>query len=303
MCIHKMPMAVAEVITMTPNRDRVHAHTGVVCVLGHPVRHSLSPDIHNAAFSHQGLDLMYLAFDVPPDRLGAALGGIRALGIRGANLTLPLKEAAVHLVDEIDPVAEQVGAVNTVVNDAGKLCGFNTDVVGFAAALRSVLPSGAHGARCLVLGAGGAARAVVAALVADGADAIWVYNRTPERAAALCALASSWGGDACEALPSASRDEAARSADVIVNATSLGLPDTVKDFAVDVDTLHGGQVLVDLVYGAGPTRLVEAARARGVVAIDGREMLVMQAASSYELWTGHKPPLDVMRSALEPGER
>jgi len=277
----------------------VSAHTEVVCILGHPVRHSFSPCIHNAAFRAQNVDMVYLAFDVRPARLEAALDGLRALGFRGANLTLPHKEAAVALVDEVDPVAARLGAINTIVNDRGRLKGYNTDVAGFAASLHSVLPGGARDRRCVVIGAGGAARAVLAGIKADRPLSVQVCNRTQVRALSLCHSARSWGLTECEAIPWEERHAAAASADLIVNATSLGLTDAVKDFPVDVDTLHSGQVVVDVVYGNRPSDLVRAARAKGAVAIDGREMLVMQAADAYKLWTGKEPPVETMRRALE----
>jgi shikimate dehydrogenase len=274
----------------------ISARTGLVCVLGHPVRHSLSPSIHNAAFRHQGLDLAYVAFDVPAERLSSALLGLRALGVHGANLTLPHKEAVLPLLDEVDPLAARVGAVNTLVHDESVLRGYNTDISGFMEALRVLLPEGARGMECLVVGAGGAARAVVAALVEDEASRVWVCNRTHARAVSLCATASSWSRVACEAVELTDVETVARRAQVIVNATSVGLAAPVKDFAIHVDTVHSGQVLLDLVYGARTTALVEAALARGARAIDGREMLVRQAAGSYRLWTGQDPPLDVMRA-------
>ena len=155
----------------------------------------------------------------------------------------------------------------------------------------------------MVLGAGGAARAVTAALVEEGASQIWVSNRTAERAAGLCAAASDWSRIPCEAADFDSAGQVAKRADLVVNATSLGLTEPVKDFAIDVDTLHSGHVLVDLVYGPRPTALVEAALARGARAIDGKEMLVRQAASSYRMWTGLEPPVDVMRASVECCER
>lgn len=288
---------------MSLEEQTIGARTGLVCVLGHPVRHSLSPRIHNAAFRHQGLDLVYLAFDVPEGSLTRAVEGLRALEARGANLTLPHKEAVLPLLDEIEPLAERVGAVNTLVNTEGRLQGHNTDVVGFAAALRSVRAEGARGLRCLVVGAGGAARAVVAALADDGASHVWIGNRTYERAAVLSTAASAWGEMPCEALRWDEVGEAMGRADLVVNATSLGLREPVKDFALDVDTLHSGQVVVDLVYGPVRTALVDKALARGAQAIDGKEMLLMQAASSYRLWTGREPPVDVMRASIERSER
>ena len=277
----------------------ISARTGLVGVLGHPVDHSLSPRIHNAAFRAQGVDMVYLAFEVRLEQLGSAVEGIRALRMRGANVTVPHKEAVLGLLDMVDPVAARIGAVNTIVNDEGRLFGYNTDVSGFLAALRSIQPEGARGLSCLLAGAGGAARAVVAALVEEGAQVVWVHARTFERAAVLCASAAAWGQTACEPILEDRLAEAARSADLIINATPVGLSASVKESAVPVDNLHSRHVVMDLVYGSRPTALVEAARAKGVVATDGKEMLVMQAASSYRLWTGLEPPLDTMRNSID----
>jgi shikimate dehydrogenase len=279
------------------------ASTGLVGIIGHPIRHSLSPRIHNAAFAAQGVDLVYLAFDVPPERLGEAVHGIRALGMRGVNVTVPHKETVLAFLDEVDPLAARVGAVNTVVNDRGRLVGYNTDVTGFTKALRSILPDGARGLTCIVFGAGGAARAVLASLVADGAANIFVHNRTFVRAANLCNSAAAWGTTECSAISEERLRQVAPEADLVVNATSVGLASQVKDFPVLVDTLQGDHLVVDLVYGQGPTRLVEAAQARGGRAMDGIEMLVMQAGCSYSLWTGLEPPTIVMRESVQLGER
>jgi shikimate dehydrogenase len=224
---------------------------------------------------------------------------LRSPRMRGANVTVPHKEAILPLLDEVAAEAAQIGAVNTVVSNDGRLCGYNTDITGFVAALHTVLPAGAHGLTCLVLGAGGAARAVVAALVGQKAGQVLVANRTVERAGALCASACAWGSTPCSAVALQEAQALLTEADLIVNATSLGLPDSVKDFPIDVDTLHSGQVLMDLAYGAAPTLLVAAARARNVLAADGREMLIQQAAGSYRLWTGQEPPVNVMRGSID----
>jgi shikimate dehydrogenase len=176
--------------------------------------------------------------------------------------------------------------------------GHNTDIAGFLGALRSVRKEGAAGARCLVAGAGGAARAVVAALMAGGAEAVFVYNRTPERAETLCRAASTWGKGVCEAVAATSLSDVVHTSDVIVNATSVGLADSVKKSSIPVDSLDGHHVVVDLVYGRRDTALVSQAVLRGAVAIGGLEMLLKQAAASYELWTGLKAPLDVMRDSV-----
>jgi shikimate dehydrogenase len=286
---------------MGANQD-IGSRTGLVGVLGHPVAHSLSPRIHNAAFRAQGVDLVYLAFDVPLARLSEAVRGLVALGFRGANLTIPHKEAMLALLDDVDPVAARVGAVNTIVNDQGRLVGYNTDIGGFSAVVRGLSPQGAQGLTCFVAGAGGAARAVVGALMKDGARAIHVHNRTHERAVALC-LQAAWSDVPCLPVTDDQAAEAARGSDLIVNATSLGLNPAVKESAVAVDILHSHHVVIDLVYGAGPTTLVREAKERGAIAVDGREMLVMQAAESYELWTGLQAPLDVMRHSIDGWER
>ncbi len=282
--------------------DSIGSRTAVAGILGHPVGHSLSPRMHNAALRAQGIDMVYLAFDVLPESLSNAVAGLRALGFRGVNVTIPHKEAIGVLLDELDSVAARIGSVNTVVNDDGRLVGYNTDKWGFAAALRGLRPEGAQGLTCFVAGAGGAARAVVAALMDDDAREIRVYNRTPERAALLCSEAASWGAAHCFAVPEHEVFGAASEARLIVNATSLGLSPSVKESPVPVDIVNSRHIVMDLVYGSGPTTLVREAKARGATAIDGKEMLVMQAAGSYELWTGQQAPLDVMRKSIG-GER
>jgi len=272
--------------------------TRLLAVIGHPIAHSLSPRIHNSAFRAQSLDFVYVAFDVQPSALVTAVEGLRSLGFRGANVTVPHKQHVLKLMDELDPLAARVGAVNTVVNEEGRLLGHNTDVAGFSAALRGVLPQGAAGKRCLVAGAGGAARAVVAALAAEGANTVWVFNRTSARAEELCVAARQWGAALCEPVRTESLLEVGKQADIVINATSVGLDPTVKATPVPVDIFSSRQVVVDLVYGRAATEFVSQARARGAETIDGLDMLLMQAASSYTLWTGVQAPLDIMRSAL-----
>lgn len=275
---------------------------GLLGVLGHPVGHSLSPRMHNAAFRAQGLDLVYVAFDVPPERLGAAVEGMRALSMPGANVTVPHKVSVVPLLDDVDPVAARIGAVNTIVNDGGHFTGHNTDVTGFAAAVRSLAPQGPRGLACVLLGAGGAARAVVAALMQEGVGKIYVHNRTHERATELCLSAAAWGGVPCIPISGADLEEAVREADLLVNATSVGMGGSVKESPVPVDILSSRHVVIDVVYGARPTVLVREARARGARAADGKEMLLMQAAGSYRLWTGLEPPIDAMRKSIDQWE-
>ena len=278
---------------------KITAHTGLLGVIGYPVEHSLSPLMHNAALQAQGLDMVYLAFSVQPFHLGAAIAGARALGVSGLNVTVPHKEAILGLLDGLDDVAARVGAVNTVVNEDGRLVGHNTDVVGFLEALGTSVQGGASGRRFLVAGAGGAARAVVAGLCREGASQVWLYNRTEERSQALCRVAREWGPTECRVASAPMLREIATCVDVIVNATSVGMGETVKSTPIPVDIVDSRHVVFDLVYGPRPTALIAHARAQGAVTMDGKEMLLRQAASSYELWTGREAPVEVMRIAIE----
>jgi len=243
--------------------------------------------------------MRYVSRDVEPRDLHAAVSELRSPEVRGANVTIPHKETVVPLMDELAQEAATIGAVNTIVNEDGGLSGHNTDAAGFAATLRKLIPEGPAGRDCLVVGAGGVARAVVASLVGEGAFRVWVANRTHERALRLCEEASEWGTAELVPLRLEDAKRVGPSCKVIVNATSLGLVEPVKEFPVDVDTLDSGQVLVDTVYGTDPTSLVEAARKRGIAAVDGKEMLLQQAALAYELWTGIEAPLKAMREMVD----
>ena len=277
----------------------ITAHTRLLGIFGYPVGHSLSPQIHNAALAAQGLDYVYLAFEVVPEQLPQAIGGMRALSMRGANITIPHKEAVIPLLDGVDAAAQRVGAVNTVVNDRGLLVGYNTDVGGFQQALRALCPKGVEGEVCLLLGAGGAARAVVAGLMEEKVQRIYIANRTTSRAVALSESAKTWAGDTeLVVLPWEAVREGVSKARILINATPLGLTTAVKELPFPVDILHSNHVVLDLAYGAEDTQLVKAAKARGALAADGKEMLIGQAAGSYRLWTGIDPPLDVMRDGL-----
>ncbi|MDQ3978447.1 MAG: shikimate dehydrogenase [Actinomycetota bacterium] len=248
--------------------------------------------MHNAAFRALGLDWVYLAFDVEPGEVGAALGGMRALGIQGLSVTLPHKEDAAAHVDRLSPLAQAVGAVNAVVwEPGGVLRGENTDGPGFLRALRDDEGFDPANRRCLVVGAGGAARAVVKVLADAGATEVIVVNRTPERGRAVAALAGGCGrvGVAAEA----------GEADLVVNATPIGMAGTAHagELPVDPVNLGPGQLVVDLVPNPAITPLVEAARRQGAVAANGLGMVVHQAALAFRLWTGEDPPMEVMSAA------
>lgn len=267
--------------------------TRVAAVIGDPVRHSLSPVLHNAAFAATGLDWVYVAFEVAPGRAGAALDAVRTLGIEGLSVTMPHKADVAQAVDRCSPTAARLGAVNCVVNRAGELVGENTDGAGFLASLRADAGFEPAGQRCLVLGAGGAARAVVLALAEAGARQVAVVNRTRDRAEAAAALA----GRAGVVLGPEAADEAA----LIVNATPLGMAGSAAEGLngpLDARRIGPGQIVADLVYHPLRTRLLEAAEARGAAQVNGLGMLLHQAGLAFELWTGRPPPIEAMRVAV-----
>jgi shikimate dehydrogenase len=267
------------------------ARTHLAGVIGHPVRHSLSPVIHNAGFRALDLDWAYVAFEVLPGEAAAALDAMRVLGIDGLNVTMPHKAEVAAAVDRLSPVAEALAAVNTVVREGDELIGESTDGVGF---LRSLADEGFDpaGRRCAVIGAGGAARAVVHALAGAGAGAVAVVARRPEAAAATALL----GGEPADA-------SAVGSADLVVNATPVGMRGVAAlhgepQLPVDVDLLHEGQLVVDLVYEPLVTPLLDAATQRGAATLGGVGMLLHQAAVAFERWTGQEAPLPAMSAAL-----
>lgn len=268
------------------------ATTRVAGVIGDPIRHSRSPAIHNAAFAATGLDWVFCAFEVPRGGAAAALAAVRALGLGGLSVTMPHKQAAAAACDELTPAAAALDAVNTVVpRDGGRLLGASTDGEGF---LRSVRDRGVEPAAgpALVLGAGGAARAIVLALGDAGAD-VTVAARRADAAATAAALAPG-----ARSVPLAGCDPAGFS--LVVNATPVGMQGEPP--AVDPERLNPGQFVVDTVYHPMETPLLAAARARGVPAANGLDMLVHQAALAFELWTGVDAPLADMRAAAERGE-
>jgi shikimate dehydrogenase len=273
----------------------ITGHTRAAGVIGTPIRHSLSPAIFNAAFAAAGLDWTYLAFDVPEGAAGLALAGMRALGLEGLSVTMPHKSAVLDGLDELSPDAAALGAVNCISRRGALLRGENTDGPGFLDALRVDEGIDVAGLRCVVVGAGGAGRAVSHALGTAGVAAVVVVNRSRVPAERAAALAGPSGrvGDAT----------ALAEADLVVNATPLGMGVVVttagepEPLPLEVDRLAPGQVVVDLVYHPAVTPLLEAARARGLRAVNGLGMLIHQAAHAFRHWTSEEPPLEAMSAA------
>jgi shikimate dehydrogenase len=271
----------------------IGAATRLAAVIGDPVRHSLSPTIHNAGFRAVDLDWCYLAFEVPAGGGAAAIEAMRALGIDGLSVTMPQKAEVAAAVDRLSPAAEALGAVNTVVRQGSVLVGENTDGDGFVNALRVDEGVDVAGRRCLVVGAGGAARAVVRALAEAGAREVVVAARRPEAATQAVRLAPSVGR--------VGTTDEADGMDLVVNATPVGMGEVVDlepSLPVDPARLGAGQVVADLIYHPLVTPLVAAARERGAVAVNGIGMLLHQAAIAFRLWTGEDAPLEAMSAAV-----
>lgn len=260
--------------------------TRVAAVIGQPIAHSLSPVLFNAAFEAAGVDWVFVAFEVAAGDTRRGLDGVRALGVEGLSVTMPHKGAAFELADQLTPEAEVLGAVNCILNQDGMLIGHNTDGDGFVAALAAegIDPAGE---RCVVLGAGGAARSVIAALGRAGAE-VTVVNRSADKAQAAATL----GGERC----AVGSIEAVEKASILVNATSVGMGGDGLPVPADV-LRRPPAVVVDVVYHPIDTPLLIAAREHGARTVDGLGMLVHQGALAFRWWTGVAAPIDAMTRA------
>lgn len=262
----------------------------VACIIGWPVSHSLSPRIHNAGFRTAGLDWTYVALAVSPEDLERGMGGIRALGFAGLNVTMPHKQTVMEFLDEVSHEAELAGAVNTIVATGGRLIGANTDGAGFVRFLERDAAFNPSSKQVLVLGAGGAARGLAVSLGASGAS-VSITARREEAAAEVA------GAVGASTVVWEDRGPAAAKADLVVNATPVGSGAEANALPVDPSSIHEGQLVVDLVYSPPTTPLITAARERGAIAHNGLGMLLHQAALAFELWTGVPAPLEAMSAA------
>ena len=279
---------------MTASAERrVSGHTHVVGIIGWPVDHSLSPAIHNAAFAAAGLDWTYVALPVPPPRIAEALAGLSALGVRGANVTMPHKTEAAALIPRLSDDARTLRAVNTIVVAGEELEGHNTDVGGFDRFLRRDAGFDPAGRTALVYGAGGAARACALALARGDLARLLVVVRAEARAAPLASIVRPLGVTVDVIGPA---DAARASPDLVVNATPVGSPGAEPAHR-GVPPLGPGVLVVDLLYDPPTTDLQRRAKAAGASVFGGLGHLLEQAASSFELWTGTPAPLDVMSAA------
>jgi shikimate dehydrogenase len=272
--------------------------TQLLGIMGDPVRHSLSPIMQNAALRVMGLDYLYVPFPVIPAQLPQAVTGLAALGVKGFNVTIPHKQAILTHLDSVTPIAQAIGAVNTVWREGGRWQGTNTDVQGFISPLQT-LGGASHTA--LVLGYGGSARAVVMGCHQLGFRHIYVAGRQPQK---LQDFIRSWQGTGVEGVEPVLWDSwqtLLPTVDLVVNSTPLGMAPKVEHSPLtpaDLEPLPSHAILYDLIYTPCPTRLLQFAQQRGLRTIDGTEMLVQQGAAALEIWTAQSVPVAVMREAL-----
>lgn len=278
----------------------INAHTQFCGVIGNPVEHSLSPAIHNAAFQKLGLNFVYLAFRV--EAIGDAIKGLRALGnFRGASVTIPHKVAAVPFLDAIEPTARHIGAINTIVAVGETLTGYNTDAIG---ALRALRDGGVDlkGQHVVMLGSGGAARAIAFSLVAEaGIDRLTILGIDSQERTALAQDLQSKTGMAVResSLYEGTLREILPDTHVLIHCTPRGMSPNVHETSVPAALLHAGLTVMDIVYNPRDTQLLKDAKAVGCRVIPGLEMFLHQASAQFELWTNQVAPTDVMRAVLE----
>jgi shikimate dehydrogenase len=275
----------------------ISGKTRLLALIGHPVSHSLSPAMHNAAFAADDLDFVYVCLDVSPDDLPAAVRGAAALKLRGFNVTMPHKRAMIPLVDELDEGARISGAVNTVVIEDSALRGYNTDGGGMVMACEEA-GIGLTGRRALVLGAGGAAAAIAAAFAEAGIGELHIANRTVEHAVELRSKLGESGVDNVEVHAFDALDEALEEAEVVVNTTPLGMKEG-DALPMPARYVKQGRAFCDAIYRPGTeTPLVRLARERGVRVAAGSRMLLYQGVLAQKLWTGREPNVEAMDRAI-----
>ncbi len=263
----------------------INSNTAIYAILGDPISHSLSPVMHNSAFSHLNYNGVYLAFSAK--KIGKAISGIRALGIKGAGITIPHKVAVMEFLDEIDDLAGKIGAVNTIINRQGKITGYNFDSIGAVKAIKE--KTGINNKAVAILGAGGAARAVGYGIISEGGRLI-ILNRTKDKGEKL---AADLGSEFCPL-----EDFKGLKCDILINTTPVGMEPNVDGMPVEKKHLNKGMVVMDIVYNPLKTRLLRVAEDMGCKTIDGVSMFVFQGAGQFELWTGKKAPVDLMRKTV-----
>ncbi|MEK3882588.1 shikimate dehydrogenase [Paenibacillus sp. PL2-23] len=282
---------------MTASGGRIDSHTELYGVIGDPIRHSKSPIMMNRAFRETGINGVYMAFHITDDKLEHFVAGVRAMGIRGVNVTIPHKLRIMDLLDDIHESARIIGAVNTIVNDNGKLTGYNTDGIGYVRSLKEEASPQLAGKRITVIGAGGAARGIIYALLQEGPERVRIVNRSAQRAEELASSLSS-GSFIIEASSNDRLQEWCGDADIIINTTSVGMFPNVDQSPVPGEWLNPGAVVSDLIYNPLQTAFLHAAAARGCQTHGGLGMFIYQGAYAFEYWTGQPAPAAAMREEV-----
>jgi len=284
-------------------RDFFFANTELIGLIGHPIKHTYSPFIQNYAFELMNLDYVYLPFDVRTENLKSAVNGVLSLGLKGLNVTLPHKEKIIKFLDELSEEASIIGAVNTIVNDHGKLMGYNTDAYGI---IETLLPfkDKISGTNMTVIGAGGSARAVIYTLLRHfKPEEVNIINRTQQRADTLAndfSLKMRYDSFHTFELFPPDNVKILSNSSLIINATTMGMFPDVEDAITDIEeSFNEDQIVFDLVYNPTKTKFLKTAEAQGAKVVGGLKMLISQAAKSFELWTGVEMPTDEINSKLE----
>jgi len=276
----------------------ITARTNVLCVIGHPIEQSMSPIMHNAALKEMSLDYVYIAFNIPPNDLKKAVLGFKMFSIKGINVTIPHKENIIPYLDEIDPLAEKIGAVNTIKNEGKYLIGKNTDASG---AKKALLDAGCEitGKKALILGAGGAARAVSFAISED-LDAVYIANRTEKRAIKLAKdLTNKTTTKAVgKNMSKNTLKNLVNDVDILINTTPLGMYPDIEGLPISQEMLHKNLFVFDIVYNPLETRLLKEASKIGCKTLGGLDLFVNQGALAFEWWTGKKPNLNLMKEKV-----
>ena len=274
--------------------------TKIVGVIGDPIEHSRSPQMHNAALAQLGLDYVYVPFHIREADLPAAINGFKAINVIGINVTIPHKQAVIPFLDEISREAELIGAVNTLTFEAGKLAGDNTDAPGFLQAMHEAGSELPKGESAVVIGAGGSARAIVVALALNGLESIYIVNRTTSKAVALATDLSDKTGVEMHGmgLDDTRLPDIVAKSRLIVNTASTSM-DISHPLLIRPEWLNPKSIVYDIVYTPPETRLMQAASERGCATIGGLGMLIHQGAIAFEKWTKVSPPVEVMRQALQ----
>lgn len=279
-------------------KNPITANTKILCVIGHPIEHSMSPIMHNAALRQFNLDYVYLAFNIFPSNLKFAMKGFRAFNIIGINVTLPFKQEIMKYLDEIDPLALKIGAVNTIKNDEGYFIGRNTDAEG---AMNALLNAGytIQGKNILLLGAGGTARALVY-IMAEDANKIVIANRTEKKAVKLANEINKYFNNKIEGKSNSISilKQESKKADILINTTPLGMYPNIDQSPIPADFLHEGLFVFDVVYNPLNTKLIKDATEKGCQILEGLNMLVNQGAIAFEWWTNRKPNINLMRTKV-----